>query len=189
MAIELNAGTYKPYEEKMQASIRFLEDEFNTIRAGRANPRLLDAISVEYYGVPSPLQQVANIQVPEARMITITPWDNKMLKEIERALQASDLGINPMNDGKCIRLVFPQLTEDRRRELTKDVNKLGEEGKVAIRNIRRDAIDTFRTHEKNGDIREDDLYTFEDEMQKLTDKYVGKVDQAVEEKNKELMEL
>ncbi|MDO5033484.1 MAG: ribosome recycling factor [Eubacteriales bacterium] len=189
MAIELNAGTYKPYEERMQASIRVLEDQFNTIRAGRANPRLLDSITVEYYGVPSPLQQVANIQVPEARLMTITPWDSSMLKEIERALQASDLGINPMNDGKLIRLAFPQLTEERRIELTKDVNKLGEETKVAIRNIRRDGIDTFRGYQKNGEVREDDLYAFEEEMQKLTDKYVGKVDKAVENKNKELMEL
>lgn len=177
------------FEEKMQASLKHLETEFNNIRAGRANPRLLDSITIEYYGTQTPLQQVANVQVPEARMITITPWDANTLKEIEKAIQASNLGINPVNDGKMIRLVFPQLTEDKRKELTKDVNKLGEEAKITIRNVRREAIDDYRAQEKNGEIREDDLYSLEDETQKLTDKYVEKVDQAVEKKNAELMEL
>lgn len=187
--MEITKNTYKPYEEKMQTSIRVLEDHFNTIRAGRANPRLLDNITVNYYGVPTPIQQVANIQVPEARLITITPWEAKMVKEIERAIQASDLGINPNNDGKCIRLAFPQLTEERRLELTKDVNKLAEEAKISIRNVRREAIDTFRTHEKNGEIREDELFIFEEEMQKLTDKYVANVDKVSEKKNQELLEV
>lgn len=189
MAIEVNQNSYKPYEEKMQTTLRVLDDTFNTIRAGRANPRLLDTITVPYYGVDSPLQQVANIQVPEARLITITPWEPKMLKEIERAIQASDLGINPNNDGKCIRLAFPQLTEERRKDLTREVNKIGEESKVAIRNIRRDAIDTYRSHLKNKEISEDEMYQFEDEIQKLTDRYVEKVEKAVDAKNKELMEF
>lgn len=177
------------YEEKMQASLKHLETEFNNIRAGRANPRLLDSITIEYYGTQTPLQQVANVQVPEARMITITPWDANTLKEIEKAIQASNIGINPVNDGKMIRLVFPQLTEDKRKELTKDVNKLGEDAKITIRNVRREAIDDYRAQEKSGEIREDDLYTLEEEAQKLTDKYVEKVDKAVEKKNAELMEL
>lgn len=189
MAIELSSASYKPYEEKMKTSISVLENNFNSIRAGRANPRLLDHITVDYYGAETPLQQVANVQVPEARMITITPWEAKMLGEIEKAIQASDIGINPLNDGKCIRLAFPQLTEERRRDLTKDVNKLGEEAKVSIRNVRREALDLFKEYEKNGEIREDDYYTFESEMQKLTDKYVGEVDKAVERKNEEVMEL
>lgn len=187
--IEVSAASLKPYEEKMKVTLNVLDDDFNQIRAGRANPRLLDRITVDYYGVETPIPQVANIQVPEARQITITPWDTNLIKDIERAIQASDLGINPQNDGKMLRLIFPQLTEERRRELTRDVNKLGEEAKVAVRNVRREGIDDFRTHEKNSDISEDDLYYFEEEMQKVTDKYTEKIDKAVKEKEKELMEI
>lgn len=187
--IEVNAASYAPYEEKMQVTLRVLDEEFNTIRAGRANPRVLDHIVVPYYGVDTPLNQVANIQVPEARQILITPWEAKVIKDIERAIQASDLGINPQNDGKSIRLNFPALTEERRRDLTKEVSKLGEEAKVAIRNVRREGIDVYRAHLKNKEMAEDDFYQFEEGMQKLTDKYTEKVDKAVESKNKELMEL
>ncbi|MDO5734197.1 MAG: ribosome recycling factor [Eubacteriales bacterium] len=187
--IELSSATYKPYEEKMQTTLRVLDDEFNTIRAGRANPRLLDRITVPYYGVETPLNQVANVQVPEARLITITPWETKVLTDIEKAIQASDLGINPLNDGKMIRLAFPELTEDRRKDLTKDVSRMGEEAKVSLRNIRREALDLFKKHLKNSDLSEDEYYVFEDEIQKLTDRYTEKVDSAVEKKSKELMEL
>lgn len=187
--IELNQGTYKEFEDKMETTLRVLDDQFNHVRAGRANPRLLDAITVPYYGVDTALQQVANVQVPEARLITITPWESKMLKEIERSILASDLGITPMNDGKCIRLAFPALTEERRKELTKDVSKMGEEAKVAIRNVRREGIDQFRTHLKNKAISEDTMFQFEAEIQKITDKFIAKVDSAVEHKNNELMEV
>ena len=138
----------KPYEEKMQKTLSVLDGDFNTIRAGRANPRVLDQITIDYYGVETPINQVANIQVPEARMIVITPWDASSLKDIERALQMSDLGIPPNNDGKCLRLIFPPLTEDRRRDLTRQVSKMGEESKVAVRNIRREAIDSFKAKQK-----------------------------------------
>lgn len=187
--IEINQRTYKEFEEKMETTLRVLDDQFNQVRAGRANPRLLDTITVPYYGVDTALQQVANVQVPEARLITITPWETKMLKEIERAILASDLGITPMSDGKCIRLAFPPLTEDRRKELTRDVSKMGEEAKIAIRNVRREGIDQFRTHLKNKEISEDTMYQFEEEIQTITDKYISKVEQAVEHKNKELMEV
>ncbi|NLJ94938.1 MAG: ribosome recycling factor [Clostridiaceae bacterium] len=185
----MNSQTFKPYEDKMKGAIKNLEDNFNGIRAGRANPRVLDKITVDYYGVESPLNQVANIQVPEARMITIQPWETNMLKEIEKAIHMSDLGINPQSDGKLIRLVFPQLTEERRRELVKDVKKLGEQGKVAVRNVRREAIDTYRTHQKQNKISEDELYNFEQDMQELTDKYTELVDKSVEKKEAELMEI
>lgn len=187
--IELSQAAYQPYEDKMAATLRVLDDEFHAIRAGRANPRLLDKITVDYYGVETPLNQVANIQVPEARLLSITPWEVKMLKEIERAIQASDLGINPNNDGKCIRLGFPQLTEERRRDLAKEVSALGEQSKVAIRNVRREAIDCFRAYEKDKRISEDDLYLFEGEIQKVTDKFIAKVDDAVKVKENELMEI
>lgn len=187
--IEINDKTLQPYEEKMQTTLKVLDDEFNQIRAGRANPRLLDRLTVLYYGVDTPLNQVANIQVPEARLITITPWETKILTEIEKAIQASDLGINPMNDGKMIRLAFPELTEERRRDLSKDVSRLGEEAKVSLRNIRREVLDIYKKHLKNSEISEDSYYGLEDDIQKMTDRYTEKVDTAVEKKSKELMEL
>lgn len=187
--ITVNKQSLVPYEEKMKIAIKVLEEDFNTIRAGRANPRVLDKISVDYYGIETPLNQVANIQVPEARMITIQPWESNMLKEIVKAINMSDLGINPQNDGKLIRLVFPQLTEDRRKELVKEVNQLGEQSKVSIRNIRREGIDTYRDYEKQSKISEDALYNFEGDMQELTDSYTEKVDLEVDRKEKELMEI
>ncbi|MCR4956010.1 MAG: ribosome recycling factor [Lachnospiraceae bacterium] len=177
----------KPFEEKMEKSLNNLIHEYGTIRAGRANPHVLDDIRVDYYGTPSPLQQVSNISVPEARIIQIQPWDASLLKEIEKAINMSDLGINPTNDGKMIRLVFPELTEERRKELSKDVKKKGEEGKVALRNIRRDAIDTIKKAAKAEDLSEDVVSDIEDDIQKLTDKFVKKVDQTIEEKTKEIM--
>ncbi len=187
--IIVNAQSLSPYEEKMKGAINALEETFNGIRAGRANPKVLDKIVVDYYGVETPLNQVANIQVPEARMITIQPWETKMLKEIEKAINMSDLGINPQSDGKVIRLIFPQLTEERRKELVKEVGKIGEGGKVAVRNVRREGIDTYRNHQKNNKISEDELYNFEQDMQDLTDKYIDLVDQTVQKKEKELMEI
>lgn len=177
------------YEDKMTKTLSVLDQDFNTIRAGRANPKILDQITVDYYGSPTPINQVANVQVPEARLIVITPWDPKLLKDLERALQMSDLGINPQNDGKCIRLAFPALTEERRKELTREVSALGENAKVAIRNIRREALDAFRKQLKDKQMPEDHFYTLETDLQKLTDKYTEKVDQAVSAKDKELMEF
>ncbi len=187
--IELSAESFKHYEDKMKVTMEVLEEDFNQIRAGRANPRVLDKIYIQYYGMETPLNQVANIQVPEARMITITPWEPTVLKDIEKAIQVSDLGINPNNDGKCIRLLFPQLTEERRRELTKQVSQLGEDAKIAIRNVRREAIELFRGYLKKNEIAEDDLYYGEQEMQKITDKYTEKIDKAVKVKEKELLEI
>ena len=175
------------YEEKMKKTLAALDSEFATIRVGRANPKVLDKITVDYYGTPTPLQQVGNISVPEARMIVIQPWEKSLLKAIEKAILTSDLGINPTNDGTCIRLVFPELTEERRKELAKDVKKKGEGAKVAIRNIRRDANDTFKKMEKGGEISEDDQKSAEEKIQKLTDKMIEKVDKAVEVKTKEIM--
>ncbi len=177
----------KEYEEKMKKSVAALEDEYTSIRAGRANPHILDKIRVDYYGAPTPLQQVANISVPEARMIQIQPWESNLIKEIEKAILLSDLGITPNNDGKIIRLVFPELTEDRRKELSKDVKKKGDNAKVAIRNIRRDANDDFKKQNKASEISEDELKNIEDEIQKLTDKYVAIIDKAIEDKTKEIM--
>ena len=175
------------YEEKMQKSVENLEAEYATIRAGRANPNILNKIKVEYYGVPTPMQQLANITVPEARTLVIAPWEPSLVKEIEKAIMNSDLGITPNNDGRNIILNFPELTEDRRKELVKDIKKKGEGAKVAIRNIRRDANDAIKKMEKNGDISEDELKDTEDKIQKLTDKYVGQIDKAVESKSKEIM--
>ena len=175
------------YETKMGKTLNALESELTTIRAGRANPHILDKLTVDYYGAPTPLQQVANISVPEARMIQIQPWESSMIKAIEKAILTSDLGINPTNDGTCIRLIFPELTEERRKELAKDVKKKGEGAKVAIRNIRRDANDTFKKMEKGGEISEDDQKSAEEKIQKLTDKMIEKVDKAVEAKTKEIM--
>lgn len=175
------------YDEKMQKSINNLNEEFSGIRAGRANPHVLDKLRVDYYGTPTPIQQVANVSVPEPRMIQIQPWEASMVKEIEKAILTSDLGINPTNDGKLIRLVFPELTEERRKELAKDVKKKGENAKVAIRNIRRDGNDALKKLAKSDDISEDEIKDLEDAMQKLTDKYIAVVDKAIEEKSKEIL--
>lgn len=175
------------YEEKMGKTLDSLERDFVGIRAGRANPHILDKITVDYYGSPTPLQQVGNISVPEPKCIVIAPWEPKMVKEIERAINASDLGINPTNDGKVIRLVFPELTEERRKELAKDVKKRGEDAKVAIRNIRRDGIENFKKISKAGEISEDEGKDLEDEMQKITDKYITEIDKAVAKKTEEIM--
>lgn len=177
----------QPFETKMSKSYDALLREFATIRAGRANPHVLDRIKVDYYGTPTPLQQVGNISVPEARIILIQPWEKKMIREIERAINTSDLGINPTNDGSAIRLVFPELTEERRKSLAKDVKKKGDEAKVAVRNIRRDANETFKKMNKNNELTEDDQKNLETKAQKLTDKYIAKIDEAVEEKTKEIM--
>lgn len=187
--IEITNKDYEAIESKMNGTLANLAENFNAIRAGRANPHVLDKIIVEYYGAPSPLNAVANIQVPEARMITLTPWDPTMLKEIEKAILASDLGITPSNDGKIIRLLFPILTEERRKELAKGVKKYGEEAKVVIRNIRRDAIDKMRAANKKKELTDDDLKAFEDKVQKITDKFTKEVEKACEVKEKELMEI
>ena len=177
------------YKLKMEKTIEVMKHEFNTIRAGRANVAVLDKITVEYYGAPTPIQQIASVSTPEPRMLAIQPWDASALKLIEKAILASDLGINPTNDGKIVRLLFPQLTEERRRELTKEVKHMAENGKVAVRNIRRDAIDHFKKAQKASEITEDELKLLEKEMQDLTDKYVKEVDVESAKKEKELMEL
>ena len=177
----------KLYEDKMEKSLDVLLDEYASIRAGRANPHVLDRLRIDYYGPPPPIQQVGNVTVPEARMIVIQPWEKSLLKEIEKAILVSDLGINPTNDGNVIRLVFPELTEERRKDLAKDVKKKGEGAKVAIRNIRRDAMDSIKKMEKAGDISEDDLKQGEEKIQKITDKMIEKVDKAIETKTKEIM--
>ncbi len=177
----------KIYEDKMEKSLNVLLDDYASIRAGRANPHVLDKIKVDYYGTMTPLQQVGNISVPEARMIVIQPWEKSLIKKIEKAIQTSDLGINPSNDGSVIRLVFPELTEDRRKQLAKDVKKKGDGTKVAMRNIRRDANEAFKKQEKAGEMSEDDRKLAEEKMQKITDKMIEKVDKAVETKTKELM--
>lgn len=179
----------KPVEEKMKKTINVLKENLAAIRAGRANPAILDKVMVEYYGTPTPINQIGNIAVPEARVITIQPWDMKMLKEIEKAIQKSDIGINPNNDGKIIRLVFPALTEERRKELTKVVKKDGEESKVAIRSIRRDAIEASKVKKKSGDLTEDDLKDSEKEVQVITDKFIEEIDKIVEMKEKEILEV
>ncbi|MDO5539244.1 MAG: ribosome recycling factor [Eubacteriales bacterium] len=176
----------KIYDEKMTKSYNNLLSEFGAIRAGRANPHVLDRIMVDYYGTPTPIQQVGNVNVPEPRMIQIQPWDGSMLKAIEKAIQKSDLGINPTNDGKVIRLVFPELTEERRKDLVKEVKKKGEAAKVAVRNIRRDANDAFKKL-KGTEVSEDKIKELENDAQKQTDKYIREIDKAVEEKSKEIM--
>ena len=175
------------YEEKMEKSVGALEKDFAAIRAGRANPHILDKIKVDYYGTPTPLQQVGNISVPEARILQIQPWESSLIKEIEKAILNSDLGINPTNDGKVIRLVFPELTEDRRKELAKDIKKKGENAKVAIRNIRREANDEFKKMNKASEISDDEVEALEQDVQKLTDKYVANIEKTVEDKTKEIM--
>ena len=177
----------KLYEDKMEKSLDVLLDEYASIRAGRANPHVLDRLRIDYYGTPTPIQQVGNVTVPEARMIVIQPWEKSLLKEIEKAILVSDLGINPTNDGNVIRLVFPELTEERRKDLAKDVKKKGEGAKVAVRNIRRDAMDSIKKMEKAGDISEDDLKQGEEKIQKITDKMIEKVDKAIETKTTEIM--
>ena len=176
-------------EEKMQKSIKAEESEFAGIRAGRANAAVLDKITVDYYGVPTAINQMAGISTPEARMLAIQPYDVSMLKEIEKAIQASDLGINPSNDGKCIRLIFPVLTEERRKELAKTIQKKGEEAKVAIRSIRRDAIEQIKKAQKDSEITEDDRKKLEDQAQKLTDSHIKDIDKIVSDKQKEIMEV
>ncbi|MCI8945696.1 MAG: ribosome recycling factor [Lachnospiraceae bacterium] len=176
----------KKLEGKMQKAYDFLLSDFATIRAGRANPHVLDKIRVDYYGTPTPIQQVGNISVPEARMIQIAPWEKNLLKAIEKAIQTSDLGINPTNDGSVIRLVFPELTEERRRDLVKEIKKKGEESKVAVRNIRRDGNDSFKKLAKT-EVSEDEIKQLEEELQKLTDRFVKEIDKAVEEKSKDIL--
>lgn len=175
------------YEEKMTKTVENLEGEYATIRAGRANPNILNKIKVEYYGVPTPMQQLANITVPEARTLMIAPWEPSLVKAIEKAILNSDLGLTPNNDGKNIILNFPELTEERRKEIVKDIKKKGENAKVAIRNVRRDANDAIKKIEKAGDISEDELKTNEDKIQKMTDKYVGLIDKAIEKKSTEIL--
>lgn len=175
------------FDDKMQKSIASLREEYSSIRAGRANPHLLDKIKVDYYGQPSSLQSVANVSVPEARVIMIQPWESSLIKEIEKAILCSDLGLNPNNDGKAIRLTFPELTEERRKDLVKDVKKKGEAAKVAIRNIRRDANDLFKKQNKANEISEDELKVLEDKTQKMTDKYIAEIDKAIEDKSKEIL--
>lgn len=177
----------KTAKEKMNKSINALANEFATIRAGRANPAVLDKIMVDYYGAPTPVNQMAAIAVSEARILVITPWDKSTLKLIEKAIQASDIGITPTNDGSVIRLAFPQLTEDRRKELCKDIKKYGEECKVTIRSIRRDTMDKFKAMKKNSEITEDDLKEYEKDVQKLTDDFVADIDKQVAAKEKEIM--
>ena len=174
-------------EEKMKKAVAVLEEDLKTIRTGIAHASLLDHVQFEYYGSPTPLQQVANITVPEARMIQIQPWESSLIKSIEKAILTSDLGLNPSNDGKLIRLVLPELTEERRKELVKDVKKKGEAAKVAVRNIRRDGNDYFKKLQKADEISEDDLAEAEEDIQKLTDKMIGKIDKAIEAKSKELL--
>lgn len=177
----------KPYEEKMQKSYDFLVTDLGAIRAGRANPHVLDKIKVDYYGTPTPIQQVGNITVPEPRVIQIAPWEKSLIKEIEKAIMMSDVGITPSNDGALIRLVFPELTEERRKELVKDVKKRGEENKVAIRNTRRDGNDAFKKLARTDEVSEDQIRELEDELQKLTDKFIKDIDKLVEEKTKEIL--
>lgn len=177
----------KVYEEKMTKSYDAMIREFTAIRAGRANPHVLDKLKVDYYGTPTPIQQVGNISVPEPRMLQIQPWEKSLIKAIEKAILTSDLGITPSNDGTVIRLVFPELTEERRKELVKDIKKKGEAAKVAIRNIRRDANEVFKKQNKANEISEDDMKDLETKTQKMTDKYIADIDKAVDEKSKEIM--
>lgn len=177
----------KLYEEKMEKALDSMREDFSTIRAGRANPHILDKIKVDYYGTPTSLQQVANISVPEARMIQIQPWEASLIKEIEKAIMVSDLGITPNNDGKVVRLIFPELTEERRKELVKDIKKKGEAAKVVIRNVRRDANDAFKKQNKNSEISEDEQKNLENDIQKMTDKYIDLIDKTVDEKSKEIL--
>ena len=177
----------KEFDTKMQKTIDVVMSDFASVRAGRANAAVLDKLTVAYYGTETPIQQIASISTPDPRSLVIQPWDGTLLKAIEKAIQVSDLGINPQNDGKVIRLVFPQLTEERRRDLTKQVKKYGEAGKVAIRNIRRDAMDRFKAQKKKSEITEDDLKEYEEDLQKLTDKRCKEIDELTAKKEAELM--
>ena len=179
----------KAFEDKMKSAVEHLERELKTVRAGRANPGVLDKVTVDYYGSPTPIQQVASVAVSEARTLTITPWDRTLLRAISKAILASDVGITPIDDGQTIRLNFPAPTEERRKQLTKDVKKQGEDAKTAVRNIRRDAMDKFKAMKKAGEITEDDQKKLEEETQKLTDKYVKMIDDTCADKNKEIMEV
>lgn len=183
------ATTKEQYEEKMQKTLSVLKEDLNTVRAGRANPALLDQITVDYYGTPTPLKQMSNIQVPDPRTLLIIPFDPKSVGTIEKAIQAANIGINPSNDGKNIRLAIPPLTEERRVELTKTIKKMGEESKVAVRNLRRDVNDTIKKAEKDGELTEDDVKDSLDEVQKLTDKCIKEIDDIIAGKSKELMEM
>ena len=178
---------FSEFESKMNKTIEVLKQNFSEVRAGRANPAILNRISVEYYGTPTPINQVAGISVPEARLIMIQPWDASILKDIEKAILASDIGINPNNDGKVIRLSFPELTEERRKELVKDIKKTAEEAKVAVRAIRRDGIDKAKAMQKNSEITEDELRGAEDTIQKLTDKKIEEIDKVLADKEKEIL--
>ena len=177
------------YEEKMESALKHLNKELASIRAGRANPAILDKVTVDYYGTPTPINQIAAVSVSEARVLAISPWDTSLMGAIERAILTSDIGINPTNDGRVMRLVFPAPTEERRRQLVKDAMHLGEEAKVAVRNIRRDAIDKSKAMKKAGELTEDDLKNMETDVQKLTDKYTKEIDKICEAKNKEIMEI
>ena len=180
---------YNIIKEKMNKSIDNLREKFAEVRAGRANPAILNKVKIDYYGTPTPINQVAGVSVPEARLIVIQPWDVSVLKDIEKAILASDIGINPNNDGKVIRLAFPELTEERRKELVKDIKKMAEEAKVAVRAVRRDGIDEAKTKQKNSEITEDELKNAENDIQKLTDKKIEEVDKILENKEKEIMSV
>ena len=180
---------YDKLEEKMQKAVDYLCEELAAIRAGRANPAILNKVKIDYYGTPTPINQVAGISVPEARLIVIQPWDGSILKDIEKAILASDIGLNPNNDGKVIRLAFPELTEERRKELVKEIKKIAEEAKVSIRAIRRDGIDEAKTKQKNSEITEDELKSAETEIQKITDKNIEEIDKILENKENEIMNI
>lgn len=180
---------YNIYEQRMDKAINHMEDEFAKVRAGRANVAILNGIKVEYYGMPTDINQVGSISVPEARQIVITPWDKTVLPMIEKAINAAQIGINPTNDGSCIRLIFPELTEERRKELVKEIKKMAEETKVAVRNIRRDAMDDAKKMQKNNEMTEDELKVAEEKIQKITDSYVSKVDTLTQAKEKDIMEI
>ncbi len=180
---------YTSIEEKMEKTISVFSENLAEVRAGRANPAILNKVKIDYYGTPTPINQVAGISVPEARLIVIQPWDASILKEIERAILTSDIGINPNNDGKVIRLAFPELNEERRKELVKDIRKTAEEAKVAVRSIRRDGIDEFKKKQKDAEITEDDLHTAEEQIQKITDKRIEEIDRILENKEKEIMSI
>ncbi|MGE5329278.1 MAG: ribosome recycling factor [Deltaproteobacteria bacterium] len=185
----MDKAIYSPIEEKMKKTLSVLKEELATVRAGRANPAILDKIMVDYYGVPTKITQLGNVSVPEARVLLIQPWEAKMLKDIEKEIQKSEIGINPNNDGKVIRLTFPELSEERRKELVKGIKKKGEDTKVAIRSIRRDAIEEFKVQKKNSEITEDDLKDIENDIQKLTDKNIEEIDKVTAGKEKEIMEV
>ena len=180
---------YTSIEERMEKSISVYAEKLSEVRAGRANPAILNKVKIDYYGTPTPINQVAGVSVPEARLIVIQPWDVSILKEIEKAILASDIGINPNNDGKVIRLAFPELTEERRKELAKDIKKIAEEAKVAVRAVRRDGIDEYKAKQKNSEITEDELKQAEDDIQKITDKKIEEIDKILENKEKEIMSV